>query len=171
VGQILSLSAIILFLTVSSCSLFEPRDSFEEPDDQKVMDIQWISHILECPQQNLDKGIKFDDYLVTELFANEFDYYDVNDRKDPYSKELFINRINTIGNPQSVIWNDVGTCTIRNDTCMVRDSKYELTFANGYKAVGQSDFEIYKQQGKYRIVKWTNYPSGGKVSYLTPIGG
>jgi hypothetical protein len=160
--------ALICLLILPACSLFEPRDSFEDPDGQKGADVLGFANILKCPQSELDAGIKFVDYRITELFANEFVYTDVNEGAS-HSKQLFINRLNQIGNPQSVVWTDAGNCTRRGDTIFVRESRYEMTFSNGTKAAGQSNFNIVKQE-IYRIVKWTNYPADGTLlSYLTPI--
>jgi hypothetical protein len=118
----------------------------------------------------LDKEIKFNDYHVTELFAVDFKYTDVNDPAGTdCKKEYFVNRINSLGTPESVEWENVGTCTYRGpDTIMIRDTKYAIVFAGNIKISGRSDFNIVKQD-KYRIIKWINYPAGSSISYLTPI--
>jgi hypothetical protein len=135
--------------------------------------MQWIGKIMECPQNTLDKGIKFDDYLITELFAEEFKYLDVNDPGGVvYDKASFVSHINNLGTPKSVEWLDAGTCTYRGgDTILVRNTKYEIEYADNIKITkvnGKSDFNIVKQD-KYRIISWTNYPAGSNESYLTPI--
>lgn len=166
--QLFCILTLVGLLVLPVCSLFEPRDSFEDPDDQKGVDVLGIVNILKCPQSELDPGIKFIDYRITELFADEFLYTDVNEGAS-YSKQLFINRLNQIGNPQTVTWIEEGNCTRRSDTIFVRDAKYEMTFSNGTKAAGFSDFNIVKQE-IYRITKWINYPADGTLlSYLTPI--
>jgi hypothetical protein len=165
--KLFGILALICLLILPVCSLFEPRDSFEDPDEQKGVDVLGFTNILKCPQSELDAGIKFVDYRITELFANEFVYTDLNEGT-PYSKQLFINRLNQIGNPQAVAWTDAGNCTRRGDTILINDSRYEMTFSNGTKAAGQSDFVIVKQE-IYRIIKWTNLADGTLLSYLTPI--
>lgn len=166
--QLFSILTLIGVLLLPMCSLFEPRDSFENPDEQKGVDVLGFADILKCPQSVLDAGIKFVDYRITELLADEFVYKDVNEGAS-YSKQLFVNRLSQVGNPQSVTWIEEGYCTRRSDTVYVNDAKYEMTFSNGIKAAGLSDFEIVKQE-IYRITKWTNIPSDGTLlSYLTPI--
>jgi hypothetical protein len=170
--KLVPILTIVLISIFSNCSLFEPRNTFEEPDDQNVVDMKWIAGILECPK-TIDNGVRFDSYLLTEIFTNEFQYQDVNDRigieTKTYFKSQVIERLNTIGNPKSIEWLDGGTCTNRGtDTIFIRDTKYEIVFADTAKITGMSDFNIVKQD-KYRIAKWINYPSGSTSSYMTPI--
>jgi hypothetical protein len=171
--KLVSLLTIILMTLFSHCSLFEPRDTFEDPDDQNVVDMKWIAGILECPK-SIDNGVRFDSYLLTEMFtADAFEYRDVNapdgGEARIFAKQQVVDRLNTIGNPKSVEWLDVGNCTNRGtDTIFVRDAVYKITFTDTLKITGKSDFDIVKQD-KYRISKWKNYPSGITTSYLTPI--
>jgi hypothetical protein len=164
--------ATILFSLLFRCSLFEPRNTFEDPNDQNVVDMKWISGILECPK-SIDNGVRFDSYLLTEMFTEDaFEYQDVNVRDGVktkiFGKQQVIDRLNTIGSPKSVEWLNVGTCTNRGtDTIFVRDTKYEIVF-DTTKITGTFDFDIVKQD-KYRISKWINYPSGSTASHLTPI--
>lgn len=164
--------AAVLLTLFSHCSLFEPRNTFEDPNDQNVVDMKWIAGILECPK-SIDNGVGFDSYLLTEMFTDAFQYQDVNDREGVdtknYGKQQVIERLNTIGSPKSFEWLNVGTCTNRGtDTIFIRNTKYEIVFTDNTKITGMSDFDIVKQD-KYRISKWRNYPSGSTISYLTPI--
>ncbi|MBN1603357.1 MAG: hypothetical protein JW915_17240 [Chitinispirillaceae bacterium] len=166
---IVLLRACFIVLVFLKCSLFTPRDTFEEPDDQSLVDMQWIGKIMECPQNTLNRGIKFDDYLITEIFAETFEYLDVNVPGGAvYGKTSFVNHLTILGTPKSVEWQDAGTCTYRgSDTIMVRDTKYEIEY-DTIKFNGRSDFDIVKQD-KYRIIRWINYPMGSGESYFTPL--
>ncbi len=167
--KLVSIRAIVLMTIFFHCSLFEPRNTFEDPDDQNAVEMKWIADILECPK-SIDNGVRFDSYLLTEVFTDDFQYEDGNDiEKKKYTKSQIIERLNTIGSPKSYEWLDVGTCTNRGtDTILVRDAKYEMSFTDTVKVTGTSHFDIVKQD-KYRISNWINYPSGSTNSYLTPI--
>lgn len=166
---IVLLRVFFIVLVFLKCSLFTPRDSFEEPDNQSPMDMKWIGKILECPQ-TLNANIKFDNYfLITEIFAETFQYIDVNVPDNRvYGKTSLINYLTELGTPKSVNWQYIGTCTYRgSDTIIIRDTKYEAEY-DTIKFNGRSDFDIVKQD-KYRIIRWTNYPTGSGESYFTPL--
>jgi hypothetical protein len=157
---------LLFLLLLSSCGVFQPRDTFEIPESNVSVDRFNFSAILKAA----GKKLTWKNYET--FFCDTLQFSNLN--SGVYGKKSLIEHLEQIElqYPRfSITWANITSYEEDNVKTIAKVTytiMYDSTSDSGGTCIGKSTMGIVRD-GDYKIATWDDFPEGEQKSFFAPL--